>query len=80
MGDFFEFITFSVPRLRLKFRSISMTDDSSSVSLAEDIGVQAVVELPLLSEELEEWPNPRDNEEPTGSIGFRLRLIPFEDK
>lgn len=44
---------FSLPRWRLKSNSISI-EDSSSVSLAEDIAVQAVAELPLLSEELDE--------------------------
>jgi hypothetical protein len=51
--------------------------------LAEDIAVQAVAELPLLSEELEERRSPRDSEEPTfrpmdPSIKFRFRLIPLE--
>lgn len=56
--------TFSLPRWRVKSNSRSI-EDSSSVSLAEDIVVQAVAELPLLSEELDERPSPRDNVDPT---------------
>lgn len=68
--------------LRWSVKSISI-EDSSSVSLAEDIVVQAVAELPLLSDELDEQPSPRDNEEPTSwsmdpSIIPNFLLIPFE--
>lgn len=48
--------------MKSKSRSI---EDSSSFSLAEDVVVQAVAELPLLSEELDGRPSPRDNVEPT---------------
>lgn len=73
---------FSLPRCSEKSNSRSI-EDSSSVSLAEDIVVQAVAELPLLSEELDERPSPRDNDEPTcwqtdGSIKLHFRLVPFE--
>jgi hypothetical protein len=81
-AGFFGLNIFSWPRWREKSRSI---EDSSSVSMAEDIDVQAVAELPLLSEELEERPSPRDSEEPTfwpmdPLIKFHFRLIPFEEK
>lgn len=74
---------FSHPRWRVKSKSRSI-DDSSSVSLAEDIAVQAVAELPLLSDELEHRPSTRDSGEPTcccsiaPSIELHLRLRPFE--
>lgn len=64
LADFFGLGIFSLPRWRVKSNSRSI-EDSSSVSLAEDIVVHAVAELPLLSEELDERPSPRDNEEPT---------------
>ena len=64
LANFFELDTFSLPRWRVKSNSRAI-DDSSSVSLADDIVVQAVAELPLLSEELDERPSPRDNVEPT---------------
>lgn len=53
------------------------------MSLAEDIVVQAVPELPLLSEELDALPSPRVNEDPTcrpadESIRHHFRLVPFE--
>ena len=59
------------------------TEDSSSFSLAKDIVVQAVAELPLLSEELDEHPSLRDNEEPTcwplvPSIKLHFLLTPFD--
>jgi hypothetical protein len=81
-AGFFGLDIFSLPRWREKSNSRSI-EDSSSVSLAEDIAVQAVAELPLLSEELEERRSPRDSEEPTfrpmdPSIKFRFRLIPLE--
>lgn len=71
----------SHPRWRVKSKSRTI-DDSPSVSLAEDIAVQAVAELPLLSEELEHQPSPRDSGEPTccssivPSVEFLLRLTP----
>lgn len=74
---------FSLPRCNVKSNSRSI-EDSSSASLAEDIVVQAVAELPLLSEELDERPsNPRDNDESTwgqteGSTKLHFRLVPFE--
>lgn len=82
LATFFLEGALSLPILRVKSRSRSI-DDSSSVSLAEDVVVQAVPELPLLSEELEGRPSPRDREEPTcqlmeSSIIFLLRLTPFE--
>lgn len=52
LATFFLEGALSLPILRVKSRSRSI-DDSSSVSLAEDVVVQAVPELPLLSEELE---------------------------
>lgn len=58
-------------------------EDSSSVSFADETVVQAVAELPLLSEELEERPSgPRDSDEPTrggmcGSIELHFLLVPF---
>lgn len=61
VAGFFGLGTFSPPRWSEKSNSISI-EDSSSVSLAEDIVVHAVAELALLSEELDEWPRPRDNE------------------
>ncbi|TKY60686.1 hypothetical protein E2542_SST17785 [Spatholobus suberectus] len=64
LTGFFKLCTFSQPRWREKSSSISI-DDSSSISLAEDIAVQAAAELPLLSEELVERPSPRDKEEST---------------
>lgn len=70
---------FSLPRWRVKSNSSSI-EDSSSVSLADDI-VQAVAELPLLSDELEDRPSPRDNEEPWVNeplIKAHLRLVPLE--
>jgi hypothetical protein len=74
--------TFSPLSWSEKSNSISI-EDSSSASLAEDIVVQAVAELPLLSEELDEQPSPRDNEEPTSwpmnpSVNPHFLLIPFE--
>uniref|UniRef100_A0A2P2LHH9 Putative WRKY transcription factor 19 n=1 Tax=Rhizophora mucronata TaxID=61149 RepID=A0A2P2LHH9_RHIMU len=45
---------FPLLRWRVKFSSRSV-EDCSSVSLAEDIVLQ-VAELPLLSDELDEWP------------------------
>lgn len=80
LAGFFGLGTFSP--LRWSVKSISI-EDSSSVSLAEDIVVQAVAELPLLSDELDEQPSPRDNEEPTSwsmdpSIIPNFLLIPFE--
>ena len=82
LADFLGLITFSFPRWRVKSNSISI-EDSSSASLAEDVVVQAVVELPLLSEELEARPSPRDNDDPTcslmdPSIKLHFRLIPFD--
>lgn len=82
LATFFLEGALSLPILRVKSRSRSM-DDSSSVSLAEDVVVQAVRELPLLSEELEGRPSPRDKGEPTcwlmePSIIFHLRFTPFE--
>lgn len=73
---------FSFPRCSEKSNSRSI-EDSSSASLAEDIVVQAVAELPLLSEELDERPSsPRDKDESTcgqrdGSIKLHFRLVPF---
>lgn len=74
---------FSAPRWSEKSSSRSI-EDSSSVSFAEDIVVQAVAELPLLSSELDERPSPRDNEEPTcwpvdPSMKPHFLLIPFEE-
>jgi len=82
LAGFFGLGTFSPLRWSEKSNSISI-EDSSSVSLAEDIVVQAVAELPLLSEELDEQPSPRDNEEPTSwpmdpSTKPHFLLIPFE--
>ena len=79
---FFVLGVFSLPRCRVKFNSRSI-EDSSSFSLAEDIVVQAVAELPLLSEELDERPSPRDSEEPTcwplvPSIKLHFLLTPFD--
>lgn len=78
---FFGLGTFSPPRWSEKSNSKSI-EDSSSVSFAEDIVVQAVAELPLLSEELVARPRPRDNEEPTcwpmdPSIKPHFLLTPF---
>lgn len=80
LAGFFGLGTFSFPRCNAKSNSKSI-EDSSSVSLAEDIVVQAVAELPLLSEELVERPSPRDSEESTCSvkdppIELHFRLIP----
>jgi hypothetical protein len=57
-------------------------EDSSSVSLAEDIEVHAVAVLPLLSDELDEWPRRRPNEDFTcrftgSSTKLNFRLTPF---
>lgn len=60
---FFVAGAFSPPRWRLKSNSISI-EDSSSVSLAEDMVVHPVAELALLSEELGELPSQRDNGNP----------------
>lgn len=81
LAGFFRLGIFSFPICREKSSSRSI-EDSSSVSLAEDIVVQTVAELPLLSEELGEWPSPRDSEEPTcwfndPSITPHFRLVPF---
>lgn len=80
--DFFGLGVFSLLRWREKFNSRSI-EDSSSVSFAEETVVHAVAELPLLSEELGEWPSPRLNGNRhcwfTGpSIKLHLRLISFE--
>ena len=79
---FFGLGVFSLPRCRVKSNSRSI-EDSSSFSFAEDIVVQAVAELPLLSEELDERPSTRDKEEPTcwplvPSMKLHFRLIPFD--
>lgn len=58
------------------------TEEDSSISLAEEIEVHAVAELPLLSEELDEWPRQRHNEDSCSpaepSIKFHFLLMPFE--
>lgn len=66
IAGFFGLGDLSLPRCRVKSKSRSI-DDSTSVSLAEDIAVQAVAEaaeLPLLSDELDERPSPRRSEGP----------------
>lgn len=60
LEGFFGLDAFSLLRWREKSNSRSI-EDSSSVSLADDIVVHAVAELPLLSDEHEEWPSPRYN-------------------
>lgn len=86
LGDelkgFFGLEDFSLPRWRSKSKLISM-EDSSSVSFAEEMFVQAVAELPLLSEEQGERPSPRKSEEPSSrpmgpSVTFHFLLFPFE--
>lgn len=79
---FFGLDIFSLPRWKEKSSSRSI-DDPSSVSLAEDTVVHAVAELPLLSEELEQRPNPRHNgnsiccsKDPPDKLHFLL--IPLE--
>lgn len=82
MGAFFLTTVLSPPKWRLKSNSRSI-DDSSSVSLADDMLVHPVAELALLSEELGEWPNDRLNGNP-GCISLdpltepHFLLIPFE--
>lgn len=70
----------SLPRWRVKSNSRSI-GDSSSVSLAEDTEAHAVARLPLLSDELEEWPRLRLNEDSfiftISSTKFHFRLTPF---
>lgn len=71
----------SFPRCRVKSNSRSI-EDSSSFSFADDIVVQAVAVLPLLSDELDDLPRPSDSEEPTcwpsdPSTRFHLRLTPL---
>ena len=83
VAGLFRLCTFSEPRWRVKSSSISI-EDSSSFSLAEDMAVQAVAELPLLSEELVERPSPRDREEPTLwpmhlSTKSHFLLVPLEE-
>ncbi|KAF2313152.1 hypothetical protein GH714_009518 [Hevea brasiliensis] len=57
-AEYFGHCIFSLSRWKMKTDSISIV--SSSVSLLEDI--VAVAQLPLLTEELEERPTPRENE------------------
>lgn len=73
----------SLPRCRVKSKSRSI-EDSASVSLAEEIVVHAVAELPLLSDELDERCSPRHSEESTYNPIFpplqpHFRFIPFDD-
>lgn len=64
LACFFGLDNLSPPRCSEKSNSRSI-EDSSSVSLAEDTVVQAVAELPLLSDELDERPSsPDGNDEP----------------
>lgn len=60
LADFLGFN--SLPRWSVKSSSRSI-DDSSSVSFAEDIEVHAVAVLPLLSDELDDWPRRRHSED-----------------
>lgn len=73
----------SLPRCRVKSKSRSI-EDSTSVSLAEEIAVHAVPELPLLSDELDERCNPRHNAGLTNwpmfpSLQPHFLFIPFDE-
>lgn len=63
-AHFFGLDVFSLLRCRGKSNPKS-TEGSSSFSLAGDIIVKAVTEIPLLSKEFDVRPSPRDSEEPT---------------
>lgn len=83
-AGFFGLGDLSLPRCRVKSKSRSI-DDSASVSLAEDMAVQAVAEaaeLPLLSDELDERPSPRCSEGPMRpvfpSLQPHFRFSPFD--